>query len=96
MRSVNWAQVAVFGLVVLVVFILGAAMLFLLFGGRGVMGFGRMRGGWCPMCGGTGRLGWLGAVVGLSLACLLPLGLLAILVFGAVFLARNAGDGAPE
>jgi hypothetical protein len=95
MRSVNWAQVAVFGLVAFGVFVLGAAVLLLLFGG-GVMGVGGMRGEWCPMCGGSGRLGWLGAVVGLTLTCLLPLGLLALLVVGAVLLARNTGDGAPE
>jgi hypothetical protein len=96
MRNINWAQVAVFGLVVLVVFALGAGVLFLLFGGWGMMGFGGMRGGWCPMCGGTGRLGWLGGIVGLTLACLLPLGLLTLLVLGAVWLARNTGGGAPE
>jgi hypothetical protein len=91
MRDINWAQVVVFGLVVLVVFALGAGVLFLLFGGRGMMGFGGMRGGWCPMCGGTGRLGWLGGIIGLTLTCLLPLGVLALVVVGALWLARNTG-----
>lgn len=96
MQNVNWMQVLVFGLVILTVFALGAGVLFLFSGGWGMTGFGGMRGGWCPMCGGTGRLGWLGGIVGLTLACLLPLGLLVLLVVGVVWLARNTGGGAPE
>ena len=101
MRNVNWSQTLVFALVVLVVFALGAGVLLLLFGGGlgmagpGWMGPGRMRGGWCPWCGGTGRVGGglLGPILGLSLTCLLPLALLAVLVVGGVWLVRNAGSG---
>lgn len=54
------------------------------------MGFGCVHGGWRPMCGVTRRLGWLGAVVGLTLIRLLPLGVLAPLVSGAVRLSRHS------
>ena len=101
MRNINWTQVLVFGLVALVVFGLGLGVLFLLFGGgfgtmgRGMMGPGGMRGGWCPWCGGTGRLGGglVGTVLGVTFACLLPLALLALLVVGGVWLARNVSGG---
>lgn len=98
MEKINWTQVLVFGLVVLVVFALGIGVLVLLFGGWGTMGSGMMgpggmRGGWCPWCGGTGRGvgGVLAAVIGLSLGCLLPLALLALLILGIVWLTRNTG-----
>jgi hypothetical protein len=99
MQNINWTQVLVFGLVVLVVFALGIAALFLVFGGgRGMMGPGGMRGGWCPWCGTTGPvgIGWLVIILGLTLACLLPLGLLALLVVGAIWLSRNRGEGSPR
>ena len=91
MRDINWAQVLVFGLVALVVFALGIGVLFLLSGRAfGMMGWGTRR-GWCPMCGGTGRIGWLGGLIGLTLTCLLPLGVLALVAVGAFWLARNTG-----
>lgn len=101
MQNMDWTQVLVFGLVVLVVFALGVGFLLLVFGGgwgvmgRGMMDPGRMWGGWCPWCGGTGRLGmgWLGAIIGLTLICLLPLGLVASLVVAAVWLMRSTGAG---
>lgn len=54
MSRINWAQVLVFGAVVLVVFILGITFLPFVFGGWGMMGRGGMMGGWCPWCGGAG------------------------------------------
>ena len=102
MKNVNWAQVVVFGLVALVVFVLGASVLFLLFGGGwGMMGPTLMdpRGtGWCPWCGGTGRMGGglLGGVLGLVLGCLFPLIVLGLLIVGGIWLARNTGRGRPS
>jgi hypothetical protein len=104
MQNVNWQQVLVFGLVVLVVVIPGLGFLLPLLGagfglmGRGMMGPGGMRGGWCPWCGGTGRLGGglLGPVLGLTFTCLLPLGLLGLLIAGGIWLARNTGRGGPS
>jgi len=103
MREINWSQVLVFGLIVFGVFVLGLGLLVLLSGGWGTMGGGMMgprgrRGGWCPWCGGTGRLGGglLGAVLGLTFTCLLPVGLLALLVVGGVWLLRNVSSGTSQ
>jgi hypothetical protein len=101
MNRINWTQVLVFGLVVLVVFLVGVSLLPMLFGGGysgmgpGMMGRGGMMGGWCPWCGGTGRFGGGGLLGGLFgvlfmfLGLLIPVGLLALLIVGGVWLVRN-------
>jgi len=104
MGNSNWTKVVIFGLVALVVFALGIGVLFLLFGGGwgmtgpGMMRPRSMRGGWCPWCGGTGRLGGglLGTFLGLTLACFLPLALLALLVAGSFWLVRSAGNATSQ
>lgn len=91
----------VFASVVLVTFIIGIMLLPLGFGwyggswamGPGMMG-GRTQGGWCPFCGGTGRYsGWgFGGVfswVFMLGTMLFPLGLLVLLILGAVWLVRS-------
>lgn len=101
MKDINWVQVLVFALVMVVVFLLGIGVLFLFLGGglgtmgRGMMGPGGM--GWCPWCGGTGRFGGglLGSILGLTLNCLLPLGVFVLLIFGGIWLVRNIGQGGP-
>jgi hypothetical protein len=81
MGRINWTQVLVFGLVTLLVFLVGISLLSMFFGGGywgmgpGMMGRGGMpalspvegRGGWCPWCGGTGQFGGglLGGLFGL-------------------------------
>jgi len=67
--------------------------------GPGMMG-GQRQGGWCPFCGGRGGYpGWgLGGVFGWIFmlgAMLFPLGLLALLILGVVWLAR-ALTGSPQ
>jgi hypothetical protein len=109
MNRINWTQVLVFGLVVLVVFLVGVSLLPVLFGGGysgmgpGMMGRGGMpalspvegMGGWCPWCGGTGRFGGGGLMGGffgllfMFLGLLIPVGLLALLIVGGVWLVRN-------
>jgi hypothetical protein len=101
MNRINWTQVLVFGLVVLVVFLVGLSLLSMLFGGGywgmgpGMMGRGGMMGGWCPWCGGTGQFGGGGLVGGLFgllfmlLGLLIPIGLLGLLILGGVWLVRN-------
>jgi len=97
MNRINWTQVLVFGLVVLVVLLLGLSLLPMFFGGWGMMGRGGMLGGWCPWCGGTGRFGGGGLMGGLFglifslLALLIPIGLLGLLIVGGVWLVRNVG-----
>jgi len=86
MNQINWAQVAVFAAVVLVVFILGITVLPFLFGGWGMMGPGMMGGGWYRGYGVPlgGIFGWLFML----LAMALPLGLL---ILGLVWLVRGMG-----
>jgi hypothetical protein len=98
MSRVNWAQVLVFGLVVLVIFLVGISLLPMFFGGGywGMMGRGGMMGGWCPWCGGTGRFGGglMGGLFGLLfmlLGLLIPIGLLGLLIVGGVWLVRSIG-----
>lgn len=81
MDRTNWAQVAVFALVVLLVFLIGASLLSLggSWGPGGMMGPGMM-GGW-----GFGLFGWLFMLLWL----LFPLGLLVLLALGIVWLFRQ-------
>jgi len=103
MNKVNWAQVAVFGVVALLVLLLGLSFLSFGWGGGGMMGPGMMggwggmpglspvegMGGWPGSVGGSwgGALGWFFALIGL----LIPLGLLALLILGGVWLFRQVG-----
>ncbi len=105
MSRINWTQVLVFGLVVLLVLIIGLSLLPMFFGGWGMMGRDGMpalspvegRGGWCPWCGGTGRFGGGGLMGGffgllfMLLGLLIPIGLLGLLVLGGVWLVRSVG-----
>jgi hypothetical protein len=99
----TWPQIGVFIAVVLVTFVVGLTLLPLIFGWYGVpwaMGPGMMQGGtsegWCPVCGGTGRYsgGFVGGLFGwvlMFMAILFPLGLLALLGLGIVWVARAVG-----
>jgi len=100
MNRINWTQVGVFAAIVLVIFVIGVALLPLVFGwyggswamGPGMMG-GQTQGGWCPFCGGTGRSsgGFLGGVFGwvfMLMAIVFPVGLLVLLILGIVWMAR--------
>ena len=87
MQKVNW----------LVVGIISAVVLLLLFGGGMMMGGGGMMGNWGY--GGYGMMnnwgyspfGW----VGMLFMWLIPLGLVALAVFGVVWLVRKAGNATP-
>ena len=101
MSRINWAQVAVFVIVVGVIFALGITLVPLVFGvygGWGTMGPGMMGSGssgdWCPFCGGTGRFpgGFFGGMFGwlfVLAAMLFPLGLLVLVILGIVWLVRT-------
>lgn len=100
MSRVNWMQVGVFAAVVLV--ILGILLVLVIgFGGSGMMGPGMMWRGWsegaCPFWGGGGRFpgGWLGGMFGwllMLVAWFLPLGLLALLAVGVVWVVRTVAQ----
>lgn len=100
MTKINWTQVAVFGGVVLLVFLIGISLLSFFgqgygYGGWGpgwMMGPGMMgsRGpGWTMGYGyGGGALGWLFSLLGL----IFPLGFLALLILGGVWLFRQVSQ----
>ena len=101
MSRINWTHIVAFAAIVLVTFVIGMMLLPLIFGwyggpwtmGPGMMG-GQRQGGWCPFCGGTGRhAGWgFGGMFGwfFTLGTMLfPLGLLALLILGVVWLVRG-------
>ncbi|MFQ5596268.1 MAG: zinc ribbon domain-containing protein [Anaerolineae bacterium] len=85
--NITGRELAVFGVVVVAV-LLGGLLLLGLFWGLGGMGFGMMGPGMMGpgMMGGFGAFWWL-------LACLFPLGLIALLVLGAVWLLGTARGG---
>jgi hypothetical protein len=90
MNRVNWTQVGVFVVVVLLVFLIGVSLLggygggYGMMGGRyGIMGPGMM-GGW-----GFAPFGWLGMIF----MWIIPLGFLTLLVAGIVWLVRAATGG---
>jgi len=93
MNRVNWIQVLVVGGVALLIFILGLAFLPVLFGGRGYGWMGSdMMGGWSPWCGTSRYFG--GGMMGFGLfftllLWLIPLGLLALVLGGGLWLIRN-------
>jgi hypothetical protein len=82
MNKINWAQVGVFAAIVLLVFLIGTNLLGGFGGYGGMMGPGMMGGGW-----GFAPFGWLGALF----MWLIPLGFLALIVAGIVWLVRAAG-----
>lgn len=85
MNKINWTQVIGFAVIALFVFMIGASLLSVGGGGWGpgrMMGPGMM-GGW-----GWGPLGWVGMIV----MGIFPLGLLALLILGIVWLLRQASS----
>lgn len=87
MGRFNWAQVAVFGIVVLLVFLLGIGLLSFGWGGGMMGGWGSMMGPGHMMYGYSSPWGWLAS----GLMWLFPLGFLVLLALGVVWLVRVIG-----
>lgn len=89
MKKINWWAVAAVGLLATLI-LFGAGM----FGGWGARGWGMMgpgmMGNW-----GYSPMGWFGMGLGMLLMWLVPVGILALLVFGIATLARNTGNPPP-
>ena len=91
MNKINWAQVGIFAVVVLLVFLIGVSLLggygYGVMGNRqGMMGPGMM-GGW-----GFGPFAWLGMIF----MWIVPLGFLTLLVLGIAWLFRQvSGTSGP-
>jgi hypothetical protein len=97
MNRINWTQLAVFAMVVVLVFAVGMVVLGSLWGGYGMMGRGMMgdyrgfdSGG---MMGGYG--GSLSNWVFILPMCFFGLGFLALLAVGIVWLVRTVGGPRP-
>lgn len=93
MTKINWMPIAVFGGVVLLVFLIGTSLLSFFGQGYGYGGWGPggmmapgMMGGY-----GSGLFGWLFMLP----MCLFPLGLLVLLVVGIVWLVRAVSSAQP-
>jgi len=79
MNKRNWAMIAVFAVIVLLVFLVGVSLM----GGRGYGGWGMMgpgmMGGW-----GFNPLGWLGMLF----MWIIPVGIIVLIVVGVAWLVR--------
>jgi len=88
MNKINWTAAAIFGIVVMLAFLVGVS---LLGGGRGYGGWGMMgpgmMGGW-----GFGPFGW----VAMLFMWLIPVGFVVLTVLGVVWLVRAVSGGAGQ
>lgn len=91
MKKINWTTVAVFVVVVLLAFMIGTS----LFGRWGCCGYGMMGGYGGHMGWGFSPFGWFGMGLGMLFMWLIPLGVIALIVYGVVTLTRNAGNNPP-
>ncbi len=97
MQKVNWMVVGVISIVALLILFGGGMMM----GGWGYRGWSMMGPGGMAGPGGMmnnwgyssspSPLGW----IGMTFMWLLPVGLLALAVFGIIWLVRNAGKSTP-
>ena len=84
MNRINWTAVAVFAIVALLVFLIGASLL----GGWGYGGWGMMGPGMMGQWG-FGPFGWIGMIF----MWLIPVGFILLIVLGVVWLIRAIGSG---
>ena len=91
MKKTNWLAVSLIVIVVLLVFFWIGTMFGGGHGGYGMMGnrgYGMMNSGYSPF-------GWFGMGFGMLFMWLIPIGVIALVVYGVVALTRNAGNNAP-
>ncbi len=85
MNKTNWSSVTIFGIVVLIAFLIGIS----LFGGRwGYGGWGMMGPGMMGVWG-FAPFGW----IGMLFMWLIPVGVLVLTVMGITWLVRSVGNG---
>jgi hypothetical protein len=99
MNRINWIWVAVFGLIVALVFCFGLLALATIFGRWGMIGHGMIGGWWggfYPWHGGTGHpFGGLLRLLFMGFMMLVPVALLILLILGIVWLVRSLGKTTP-
>jgi len=91
MKKTNWLAVSLIVIAVLLaLFWIGT-----MFGG-GNRGYGGMMGGYGGMMNwGFSPFGWFGMGLGMIFMWLIPIGIIALVVYGVVALTRNAGNNTP-
>ena len=92
MKKTNWLAVILVAIVALVILFWIGTMFG---GGYGMMGgwggsrgYGMMNSGYSPF-------GWFGMGLGMIFMWLIPIGIIALVVYGVVALTRNAGNNTP-
>ena len=87
MKKVNWWIVGIAIILVSILLFGGGMMSGWRSGGYGMMGgySGHMSWGYSPF-------GWFGMGIGMLFMWLIPIGILALVVYGVVALARNSGN----
>ncbi len=92
MKKVNWWIVGI-AAVLIALFLIGGGMMsgWGYRGGYGMMGGPGMMGNW-----GYSPFGWLGMGFGMLFMWLIPIGIIALIVYGVVALTRNAGNTPPS
>jgi uncharacterized membrane protein len=90
MKKTNWLALTLIGIIALVVlFWLGTWI------GGGYRGYGMMGGYSGHMGWGYSPFGWFGMGLGMLVMWFIPIGIVALLVYGIVALARNTGNSLP-
>lgn len=89
MKKTNWLAITLVTiLALLVLFWIGAMIGGWGYGGYGTMGPGMMSWGYSPF-------GWFGMGLGMLFMWLIPIGIIALVVFGVASLVRNTSNSAP-
>lgn len=94
MKKVNWLAVSLIAIVALLALFWAGTMFGGGYGGYGIMsgwgnrGYGMMNWGHSP-------LGWFGMGIGMLFMWIIPIGILALIVFGVASLVRNNGNPTP-
>ena len=91
MKKVHWWIVGIVAVIVALFLFAGGMMA----GGWGYRGYGMMgpgmMGNW-----GYSPFGWFGMGLGMLFMLLIPIGIIALIVYGVVALVRNTGSAAPS
>lgn len=91
MKKVNWWIVGVVA-VLTALFLVGGGMMW---GNRGYGMMGNMMGGYGMMHRSFSPFGWFGMGLGMIFMWLIPIGVVALIGYGAATLARNTGINTP-